>query len=432
MNRRIFLLSTAGLTAAPALPPVTSPPVEPAAPTTAPTPDMAAWLARMRTKALAAGIRVETIDAAFAGLTLDTSVLRRDSNQPEFSKPIGDYVSAVLSPGAVATGQAKRLALASVIDPIAERTGVPAEIMLAVWGVESAYGRFTGDQDVIRSIATIGAVGRRPKLAEQEMLAALTILDQGLATRTQLKGSWAGAMGQTQFLPSDYLAYGADGDGDGRRDIWGSSADALASTARFLQEKAHWRRGESWALEAIVPADFDYSLTDAEPRTPLDWAELGVGLTDSAQPAAGDNAAQAILIVPAGWKGPAFLAFPNHMAIRAYNNSTAYALSVGLLADQIAGRPGLKTSWPKDPPLALADRIAAQQALKALGFDPGSVDGVMGARTRAAARLWQTRKHLPADGYLNLELILQLKAEAGLSGDGPPIAAPPATGGATG
>ena len=233
-------------------------------------------------------------------------------------------------------------------------------------------------------------------------------------------------MGQTQFMPSDYLAYAADGDGDGKRDIWTSSADALASTARFLQEKAHWRRGESWALEAVLPQGFDYSLTDAEPRTPLEWAELGVGLVEGAATAPADTTSQAILLVPAGWRGPAFLAFPNHMAIRAYNNSTAYALAVGLLADQIAGRAPLKAVWPKDPPLPLADRIAAQQALKLLGFDPGASDGVMGTKTRAAARQWQAKKGLPADGYLNLELIRLLKSEAGLSADGPPAVSPPA------
>ncbi len=424
MNRRLFLLSTAGLAAAPSeVPLLVSPMDKPAAP---PAPDLGAWLAMIRPKAIAAGVRAETIDVAFAGLTPDLTVQRRDSNQPEFSKPMGDYIAAVLTSGTIAAGQAKRIALASIVDTLAQGTGVPAEIMLAVWGVESAYGRVTGDQDVIRSLATIGMIGRRPKLAETEMIAALTILDQGLAPRSLLKGSWAGAMGQTQFMPSDYLAYAADGDGDGKRDIWNSSADALASTARFLQEKAHWRRGESWALEAVLPPGFDYGLTDAEPRTPLEWAELGVGLVEGVATAPGDTASQAILLVPAGWRGPAFLAFPNHMAIRAYNNSTAYALAVGLLADQIAGRAPLKASWPKDPPLPLADRITAQQALKALGFDPGASDGVMGTKTRAAARLWQAKKGLPADGYLNLELIRQLKTEAGLSADAPPAVSPPA------
>ena len=424
MNRRVFLLSTAGLATAPASLPQDPPAGENQPPPAAP--DLAAWLAGIRPKAIAAGVRAETVDAAFAGLAIDTTVQRRDSNQPEFSKPIGDYMAAVLTPSTIATGQAKRLALSSIIAPIAQTSGVPPEILLAVWGVESSFGRVTGDQDVIRSLATIGVIGRRPKLAEQEMIAALQILDRGLAARDQLRGSWVGAMGQTQFLPSDYLTYGADGDGDGRIDIWGSSADALASTARFLQVKAHWRAGQSWALEAVLPSGFDYALCDNETHTPLEWAELGVGLMEGVTTREADGDAPAQLLLPAGWRGPAFLAFPNHMAIRAYNNSTAYALSEGLLADQIAGRQPLVARWPRDPPLALADRFAAQLALRALGFDPGATDGVLGLRTRKSAKAWQAARGLPADGYLNLELIQLLQREAGLSGDGPPAAAPPA------
>ena len=352
-------------------------------------------------------------------------VLKRDTNQPEFTKPIGDYVSGVLSPANIAAGQVRREGLRGTLTPIVAARGVPAEILLAVWGVESAFGRITGDMDVIRSIATQGMVGRRPKFAEQEMIAALKILDQGLASREQMRGSWAGAMGQTQFMPSDYLAYADDGDGDGRKDIWGSSADALASAARFLAEKAHWRRGESWALEAALPKGFDYALAEADARTPIEWAKLGVSLASGADVSPADQNATAVLLTPQGWRGPAFLAFPNHMAIRAYNNSTAYALAVGLLADQIAGRPPLMTAWPKDPPLQLADRIAAQQALKALGYDPGAVDGVLGVRTRRAAKDWQAAKSLPADGYLTMDLIQTLKAEAGLSSAAPPAVAPP-------
>jgi membrane-bound lytic murein transglycosylase B len=423
MNRRIFLLSTASLATAPAGLPQAPPAGD--TPPSPPPPDLAGWLDQMRPKALAAGVSQATIDAAFTGLTVDATVQRRDSNQPEFSKPIGDYMAAVLSPGTISMGQGRGLALSSVIEPISKASGVPPEILLAVWGVESSFGRVTGDQDVIRSLATIGVIGRRPKLAEQEMIAALQILDRGLAGREQLKGSWAGAMGQTQFMPSDYLTYGADGDGDGKVDIWGSSADALASTARFLQVKAHWHAGQSWASEAVVPAGFDYQLCDAEARKPVEWAEMGVGLMEGVTAREGDADAAAVLMLPAGWRGPAFLGFPNHMSIRAYNNSTAYALSVGLLADQIAGRPSLVRPWPKDPPLALADRIAAQQALRTLGFDPGATDGVLGIRTRKAAKLWQAQRGLPADGYLNAEVIQLLKSEAGLSGAAPAAVAPP-------
>lgn len=425
MNRRLFLLSTVGLAATPDPQPTPAPAGDAPAPAKATTTGMSDWLAGVRLKAIAAGVRAETIDQAFHDLTPDPVVLKRDTNQPEFTKPIGDYVSGVVSAANISAGRVRREAVHDVLSQIVAARGVPDEILLAVWGVESAFGKITGDMDVIRSIATQGMVGRRPKFAEQEMIAALKILDQGLASREQMRGSWAGAMGQTQFMPSDYLAYADDGDGDGRKDIWGSSADALASTARFLAEKAHWRRGESWALEATLPKGFDYALAEADARTPAEWATLGVGLASGAEVSSADQSAPAVLLTPQGWRGPAFLAFPNHMAIRAYNNSTAYALAVGLLADQIAGRPPLKAAWPKDPPLQLADRIAAQQALKALGYDPGAVDGVLGVRTRRAAKDWQAAKSLPADGYLTIDLINTLKAEAGLVSAAPPVAAPP-------
>jgi lytic murein transglycosylase len=425
MNRRAFLLSTAGLAAAPGGPlPVgtdQSPPASPDHPA-----ELAAWLASFRPKAIAAGIRPDTVDGAFAGMVPDPVVTRRDSNQPEFSKPIGDYISAVASPGAISLGASRMSALSDILPRVSAQTGVPAEIIVAIWGIESGYGRETGSMDVIRSLTTMALAGRRLVLAEQELISALRILDQGLATRAQLKGSWAGAMGQTQFLPSDYLAYAVDGDGDGRRDIWGSSADALASTARFLQAKAHWRPQESWALEAVLPEGFDYALADADARPPLDWLAMGVSLAPGIEFSARDADEEAVLLLPAGWRGPAFMALPNHMAIRAYNNSTAYALAVGRLADGIAGRGSLHAIWPKDPPLALSERIAAQQALKTLGFDPGSTDGVLGVRTRKAAKAWQGSRGMPADGYLNLDLIRDLKAEAGLSAGAPPAAAPPA------
>jgi lytic murein transglycosylase len=291
--------------------------------------------------------------------------------------------------------------------------GVPAEILIAIWAMESNFGKFQGGYDVIRSLATLAAEGRRKDWAEGQLFAALRILFTGAATRTQLKGSWAGAMGQTQFTPSDYLAWAVDGDGDGRRDIWNSTPDALASSANFLAHKAAWRRAEPWTREVTLPAGFDYGLAEG-PKQPVDaWSALGV------RPATGiyraDPSEVAQLLLPAGWTGPAFLAFPNHFAIRAYNNSMAYALAVGLIASGVAGEPGVVHPWPKEPPLTLADRIAAQEALTRLGFDVGVPDGVLGLKTRQAARAWQKTRGLPADGYLNLFLIQRLKADGGVT-----------------
>jgi membrane-bound lytic murein transglycosylase B len=266
---------------------------------------------------------------------------------------------------------------------------------------------------VIRSLATLAANGRRRDWAEQQLVAALRIVLNGEADRSRLKGSWAGAMGQTQFTPEDYLAWAVDEDGDGKRDIWGSSVDALGSAANFLARKAAWRRGEGWAREVVLPAGFDYGLAEGPFQPVSHWTGLGVRTADAGgwnEREAGEGMG---LILPAGWTGPAFLILPNHMAIRAYNNSTSYALAVGLLADRIAGRPGLSRAWPEDQPLSRADRMAAQEALNRLGFDAGEVDGVIGLKTRAAARAWQKSRAIPADGYLTYGLIQALKIQAG-------------------
>jgi lytic murein transglycosylase len=385
-----------------------------------------AFLNGFRPKALAAGVRRETVDAALTGVSLDPSVLSRDNNQPEFTRPIGDYVARVLRGASPDLYRARTEGLTGLLSGLEARHGVPAEVLVAVWGMESSYGRVTGDMDVVRSLVTMGVAGRRLQLAEQELIAALRILDRGLADRDRLKGSWAGAMGQTQFMPSDYLAYGEDGDGDGRCDIWTSSADALASTANFLQRKGKWRAGGSWAREALLPAGFDYGLADSETRTFEGWMATGARLAESRPLRLADVGEPVQLLLPMGWRGPAFFAFPNHMAIRAYNNSTAYALAVGLLADRFAGRFELATAWPDDPPLRLADRVDAQRALGLLGFDAGAADGVLGVRTRKAVKTWQKGRGLPADGYLTRDLIDRLRTEAGLAAVEPPAGESPA------
>jgi membrane-bound lytic murein transglycosylase B len=231
-----------------------------------------------------------------------------------------------------------------------------------------------------------------------------------ITSRAQLKGSWAGAMGQTQFIPSAYLATAIDGDGDGKRDIWGSTPDALASAANLLV-KGGWRRGEAWAREVILPKGFDYGLSEGPKEVPSWWAAKEVKRADGLPWRPADAAAPAALILPAGAHGPAFLIFANHMAIRTYNNSLAYALAVGLLADRIAGGGPLKTPWPAETRLSLTDRMAAQEALAKLGYNPGSADGVVGVGTRQSLRAWQKARGLPADGYLSPEMVKKLKAE---------------------
>ena len=370
-----------------------------------------AWASDFQGRALAAGIAPDVLSREMAGLTPDPRVAGADSRQPEFSKPISDYLKGVVTPDRLAIGLRRRADLAAFPD-IETRFGVPRDILLGVWALESGFGSIQGDYDTLRSLATLAAQGRRRDWAEGELIAALRIIQSGEQPRARLRGSWAGAMGQTQFIPSTYLSTAVDEDGDGRRDIWTSSSDALASAASLLA-KAGWVRGQSWAREVIAPSDFDFSLTEGPQETPAWWAEHGVTPADGRPWPAADQDGRAQLVAPAGALGPIFLLFPNHFAIRQYNNSLSYALGVGLLADRFAGGGPLVRPWPQEIPLPLLDRMVAQRALAAQGFDPGTPDGVIGMGTRRALRAWQKARGLTADGYLSADMVRRLKAEAG-------------------
>jgi lytic murein transglycosylase len=390
--------------------PVQPGPAQPIAPPTA-SGDMVfdAWAQSFWPKAVAGGISPETMQREFAGLTPDPRVASLDSRQPEFSKPISQYISGVVTEGRGGAGPRRRAEVPQ-FDQIEQGFGVPKEVLMGVWAMESGFGAIQGDYDVVRSLSTLAAQGRRRAWAEHELIAALTILQSGEVSRAQLKGSWAGAMGQTQLIPSMYLSTAIDADGDGRRDIWASPADALASAANLLS-KAGWRRGQSWAREVTVPADFDWSQTEGPKLTPADWAAKGVVRADGLPWNDIDAAVAAQLVAPAGANGPVFLLFPNHFVIRQYNNSIAYALAVGMLADRFGGMGPLVHAWPQEQPLSLADRMTAQRALAALGFDPGQPDGVVGLKTRQALRAWQKARGVPADGYLSLAMVQRLVSD---------------------
>lgn len=370
-----------------------------------------AWAADFFPKALKAGIPREVLEREMKGLTPDPRVTARDSRQPEFSQPISAYIKGAVTEGVVSKGGAE-LSAVPQLSAIEQRYGVPREILIAIWSRESGFGAIQGDFDVVRSMASLAAQGRRRDFAETELISALRIIATGQASREQLKGSWAGAMGQTQFIPSAYLSTAVDGDGDGKRDIWNSAADSLASAANLLA-KGGWRPGESWAKEVTASDGFDFSMTEGPKLPPEAWAALGVTRADGQPWSDADKAAEAQLIAPAGAQGPLFLLFPNHFVIRKYNNSVAYALAVGLLADRIAGQGPLVKAWPAELPLSLADRMTAQRALAALGYNPGTPDGIVGAATRTALRAWQKAKGLTADGYLSPAMVERLKAEAG-------------------
>lgn len=365
------------------------------------------WLNGFFAKAEAAGLPHPLLARELSGLSPDPRVSVLDARQPEFARPVSDYVRGAISPLRVETGRAKRAEIAAFPD-LERAYGVPRDVLIALWAMETNYGAHQGDMDIIRSLATL-AQGRRRVWAEKQLIAALGMIADGAVGRSRLTGSWAGAMGQTQILPSVYLSDGVTASGGSRPDVWGSAPDALATAAHLLA-KVGWRRGEGWAVEAILPAGFDYGLSEGPSEAFSWWSAKGVRLAPGVAWTSADAAAPAVLLLPSGAAGPAILALPNHFVIRSYNNSIAYALALGLLADRFAGSGGLRTVWPLETPLSLDERMAAQSALSRLGFDPGPADGMIGAGTRQALRAWQRAQGLPADGYLSPQMVRRLSA----------------------
>jgi membrane-bound lytic murein transglycosylase B len=382
--------------------------VDPVAPSYA---NFAEWQQAFRQKALQAGISPATLELSLSGLSPDPSVLAADRSQPEFTRPVWDYLDSAVSPSRISHGRQLQREHDNTLDAISGQYAVESSLLVAIWGMESAYGKNIGNKSVIRSLATLAYAGRRQQFWQEQLLAALKIVDAGDMHAQGLIGSWAGAMGQTQFMPTTYADYAVDFDGDGRRDLWNSSADALASAAHYLQ-KSGWEAGQPWGFEVSLPAGFDYALADMDIRKSLgEWAYLGVqplnppGFT-SADPR------NASLLLPAGHKGPALLVMQNFRSILRYNNSTSYALAIALLSDQLQGQPPLQGSWPRDEqPLGRSQRVALQEALGEQGFDPGIADGIIGANTRKAVRSYQQSQGLPADGYPTIKLLEQLNKQ---------------------
>ena len=369
----------------------------------------ARWVAGFRASARTAGIDEATLGLAFDNVRLVPRVIASDRAQPEFTRAVWDYLDGALAAQRIARGQDKLLELRAVVDTVATRYGVPAEVLVAIWGMESNYGSFVGDIPTIDALATLGFEGRREAWARGQLLAALTILQNGDIGRAQMIGSWAGAMGQTQFLPSNFLAYAVDADIDGRRDIWGSLPDVMASTANFLA-RSGWQAGQPWGLEVRLPPGFDYARADLEVRQPtLAWAAEGVQSMDGTPLPALEGSS---ILLPASARGPAFLVGANFRTILRYNNSTSYGLAVGLLAQQLVGGPAVQTPWPRDlPPLTRSELLALQTALNARGFDSGAPDGTMGPATQRGVRHYQRSLGFPADGYPTLALLQRLQQQ---------------------
>jgi len=401
--------------AAPVPAPVPAPPPAPQAPAAsglaATLAGFHAWVQAFAQEALAAGIRPQTLEATLGHAQWQPRVVELDRAQPEFTRPPWAYLDSAVSPQRVAQGREQLRAHAAALDAAAKQHGVPASVITAIWGMESNYGRNFGSFRTVDALATLAYDGRRRDWARGELLAALRIVDQGDIAADAMIGSWAGAMGHTQFLPSVFLAHAVDADGDGRRDIWGSVPDVAASTANFLRHSG-WQTGEHggepWGVEVLLPPGFDYARAELTVRQDgAAWAAEGVRGVDGGPLPALQGAS---VLTPAGARGPAVLVGPNFRALLRYNNSVNYALAVGLLARQIDGGAGLQTPWPRDlQPLSRGEVQALQELLNARGMDTGTPDGVAGPATRAGVRRYQQSLGLPADGYATRELLQRLQ-----------------------
>ncbi|GJD31795.1 Tn3 family transposase TnXax1 [Methylobacterium adhaesivum] len=393
-----LLLAAVGLAdAAPTRPSAPAPPAAGAQ-------DLRPFIEALRPEALARGISATTFAAAFADVTrADPDVLARTRRQGEFARPVWEYLVGAVSPGRIARGQAQAARLATTLAAIEARFGVPRWIVLAFWGVESDFGASAGTVPTIRALTTLAQAGFRGPLFRDELLAALTILERGDITPGAMKGSWAGAMGQVQFLPSSFLAQAVDFDGDGHRDIWNSQADALASIANFLKSLG-WNPAVSWGYAVTLPPNFDLTAYRADLS---DFARRGVRRTDGKPFPASGNAS---LYLPGGLGGPSFLITDNFEVMRAYNTSDSYALAVGHLADRLAGGPPLAAPWPNGTArLDKAGLQALQTGLSARNLYGGEADGRAGPKLREAVRRYQIEQGLPADGYATPALLDHLR-----------------------
>jgi len=369
------------------------------------------WVDQFKNRAVAGGISRSTVERAFQGVSLNRRVIELDQRQPEFTRPIWEYLDGAVSSRRIRQGRELLSRHEELLEQISRRYRVDPRYLVAIWGLESDFGRVFGDFDVIEVLATLGYQGRRQEFGREQLMAALEILDRGDISTDRMVGSWAGAMGHTQFIPTTFLSYAVDFDGDGRRDLWNSIGDALASTANYLAS-AGWREGLPWGYEVNLPAQFDWDLSHADSRRPLkNWQHYGVRLANGQLPPGLE--VPTALIAPAGHRGPAFLVTDNFRAILRYNNATSYALAVSHLADRLGGSGQFTASWPTTlEPLSRSDKKELQRLLSARGYDPGGIDGIVGPRTRAAVKRFQKEINQPNDGYPTQELLNLLRGSS--------------------
>ncbi len=366
------------------------------------------WIDGFRARARAEGIRDSVFDAAFQGVRYNTEVIQKDRNQSEFTKQIWEYLDSAVSETRVKNGRDALRQNSRVLSEIEARYGVEAEVVTAIWGLESAYGTFRGNEPLIEALATLAFDGRRGRFFEAQLVAALKIIQSGDVNPRRMTGSWAGAMGHTQFIPTSYLSYAVDFRGDGKRDIWSDDpTDALASTAAYLK-RFGWTKGQPWGVEVQLPRNFDYRQTGERiKRSPGEWAAMGVrDMRGQAVP----NHGRASILLPAGAQGAAFMIFNNFHVIERYNTADAYVIGVGHLSDRIAGAGPLKSAWPRDDRnLRFAEKQEMQKRLTARGFNTQGVDGIIGPNTIQAIRMFQSSLGLIPDGYASYEILRRLK-----------------------
>jgi membrane-bound lytic murein transglycosylase B len=355
-----------------------------------------------------AGVSRQAFEASFAGYSPIPQVIELTRKQPEFTQTVQQYVDKRVTAAQAAKGQAMRGEWAQTLAGAQQRYGVQPEIVLAIWGMETNFGGFMGGNNTIHALATLTERGYRADFFRSELVTALRIVSDGHISPGSMVGSWAGAMGHTQFMPSSFMRYAVDYNGDGRKDIWNSVPDALGSTANYLNSFG-WQPGETWGYEVKLPSGFNFAAAREMGKAPLSqWQAMGITRVSGRPFPRPDDVGR--LYTPAGANGPTFLLLPNFDVIKRYNNSDSYALAVGHLADRILGGGGFVTPWPAgDYALNKAQRGELQTLLARAGFDVGTADGVIGPKTRAGIIAYQQARGLPADGHVSGLLLERLK-----------------------
>lgn len=384
-------------------------PAQPVPATAAEAAEFRSCMAGLRAPAIAAGVSAATFDAHAMTVVPDMGVVPLLDRQPEFTTPLWDYLAMLVDHRRIEQGKQRLAAHATLLSQVQARLGVDPETVVAVWGVESDYGQNPGQRPLLVSLGTLSCFGRRQAFFRSEFQEVLKIVQRGDVRLEHLRGSWAGAFGHTQFMPSTYNRIALDFDGDGRRDLVDSIPDALGSTANYLV-RAGWRQGQPWGYEVRLPAGFDPAQAGRGKRRPLSqWLAMGVARADGGDIDLAGSTPSAVL-VPTGTGGPAFLVFRNYDAIYGYNAAESYALAISLLSDALRGRPELRTPWPTDDPgLGRDERMELQRLLAARGHAIGAIDGAIGAASREAIRAEQVRLGFTVDGRAGTKLLRALR-----------------------